>query len=159
METNHKIFKPYEKVLIKATFENNYDYKGWTYDLYSHWDSETNSHICVGSGNIEDYNILSCENNEYLVGTTNDPEEKIKLEEGEYIMVADEPVISQYEWLLRRFVTIDESTESFTACAINDTFFRWKYIIRFSDFNPSNMEETRKHMLYVKNGRIVRYKE
>lgn len=32
----------------------------------------------------------------------------------------------------------------------------WKYCIPFSKFNPNDLEETRKHILCVKNGKLVR---
>lgn len=37
--------------------------------------------------------------------------------------------------------------------------FQYSFFVRFSDFNPYDMEETRKHILCVRDGKIVRYKE
>ena len=158
METNHKTFKPFDKVLVKATFENDFDYEGWSYDLYSHWDSNTNSHICIGSAKISDNNILPYEGNEHFVGTTDEPEEEVKLEEGEWILCTNIHTAFNKGSGLRKFRKIKNGLifVQDIICVDDDTPF--KYAIPFKDFNPSDMEETKKHILCVKNGKVVRYK-
>lgn len=92
-----------------------------------------------------------------------EPEEEIKLEEGEWIMVNDKIDLFPCNWELRYFGYTDETrfrayyTELQIATRSSRTI-KWKYAIRFSDFNPYDMEETKKHILYIKNGKVVRYK-
>lgn len=148
----HKTFKSFDKVIIRIKY---IDADKWGIDLYSHYSNDY--HVCIGMRNVEDDDILPYEGNEHLVGTNGKPDEEVILEEGEYIMVADDPSTSQYKWLLRRFAGMYESTERIAACASDDIAFFWEYAIRLSDFNPNDMEETRKHILCVENGRIIRY--
>ena len=151
METKHKVFKPFDKVLVKRDHEDE-----WTCDFYSHYDKEHKWHVIIKNYSISDAAILPYEGNEYLVGTTDDPDEEVKLEAGEWLMASD--FISSIKDM---FVS---------ACRYShirgDRFFLdskarlmdYKYAIRFSDFNPNDMEKTRKHILCVKNGKVVRYK-
>ena len=151
--TEHKIFNAFDKVLVRSQFA----YDGiWFADLYSHYSN--NMHYSIGMSQIDDYDIVPYEGNEHLLSTTDDPEEDVKLRMGEYIMVADKPNVSEYKWTLRKFAGTHKSTECLAAVALDDTKFRWKYAIRFSDFNPYYMEETKKHILCVRNGKVVRYK-
>lgn len=158
MEANHKQFKPFDKVLVRNEYN---DGNKWTVDLYSHYSDD--HHVCVGMPLAKDNDILPYEGNEHLVGTTDEPEEEIKLEEGEWVMVSDENSLFPCNWELRYFGYTDETrfrayyTELQIATRSSRTI-KWKYAIRFSDFNPYDMEETKKHILYIKNGKVVRYK-
>lgn len=149
-EKQHKQFKAFDKVLVR---EGGI----WTPDIYSRYSENKNKHWCISFGWLDEDNIITYEGNEGLVGTTDEPEEEIKLEEGEFIMVADINIISQYEWTLKRFAGVFKC--KFKANALDEATYNWRYAIRFSDFNPNDMEETRKHIMCVRNGRIVRYKE
>lgn len=150
METNKK-FKPFQKVLIKDG-----DSK-WQIDLYSHWDSDSENHITMSYGGgleITDEDILPYECNEELVGTIDEPETEVRLEEGEWCIFFD-----NFEWVkegehgvLRRLQKLNG------AWFFDYNRMNWKYAIRFKDFNPNDMEETKKHILCVKNGKIVKYK-
>lgn len=150
----HKTFKPYDRVLVRKMDIDDYH---WFVDLYSHY-STLEKHCCVGATEINDSDILPYEGNEHLLGTDFEPEERVELKEGEWVMVSHEPNVSQYKWSLRRVAAIHESTECFIVCDQDNTPFRWKYVIRFSDFNPNDMEATKAKILCVRNGRIVRYK-
>ena len=154
METNHKEFKPFDKVLIKPS-----KFDGWRCDLYSHYDEENENHETFKGYMIQDQDIISFEGNEHLIGTTDKPDEEVMLKPGEWVMVTDYNDFSQYGWALRNFMAIQNSTNSFLARASEDIPFRWDYAIRFSNFNPNDMEETRKHILCVKNGKVVKYKD
>lgn len=145
METKHKIFKPFDEVLVR-------DHDGrWYCALYSFFMDKyhVTSHINVD----KDEDIIPYEGNEYLVGTNNEPEEEIKLEEGEVAVFCD--VLN----FLSEFTGISKfkHTNPSSFKTINGNV--WTYAIKFSDFNPENMEETKKHILCVRNGRIIRYKE
>ena len=153
METKHKIFKPFDKVLIKL----DYDSLIWHADFYSHYDKHSGDHNTVSSWSVEDKDILLYEGNEYLLGTTDNPEEEVKLEKGERIICNDNiELLMDGIGFLTTFVYNDENT-FYTG---KSTFVNgdYNYAIRFADFNPNDMEETRKYILCVKNGKIVRYK-
>lgn len=120
METKHKQFKPFDKVLVRI-------------DNKSQWEID--------------------------LGSTDEPEEEIELMEGEWVMVCDEPEECAAEWMLREFRYPLEDfvmvqSMGFAEGDVTD----YKYCIRFSDFDPIDMEKTMKHILCAKNGKIVRYR-
>lgn len=145
METNKK-FNPFDKVLLKVHSDEK-----WTPDLYSYYDDIKNLHWSIGSGWASDKNILPYEGNENLVGSTDEPDEEVRLEEGEWIMCAS-GIYDANDWNLRQF----SSTRETVFLVVNGGY--WPFVIRFKDFDPENMEETKKHILCVKNGKVVRYK-
>lgn len=156
MEAKHKEFKPFDRIIAREGDGN------WICDLYSHYNSKTNSHVTIGFCDLEDNCILPYEGNEHLVGTTNVPGEEVKLEEDEWIMVCD--TMERPCWNLRVFSgsILSSTFKAYrykkhmrlpSECTLN-----WRYCVRFSDFNPNDMEETEKHILCVRNGKIVKYK-
>lgn len=148
----HKQFKPFDKVLVREISPY------WSCDLYSHFNSDSETHETTALRNIKDCDILPYEGNEYLLGTTEEPEEEITIENGEYCFGADKDEITKLvNWQLFMFDCRDDSDDTF-----KERFGRGRYFdfaIRFSDFNPNDLDETRKHILCVRNGKIVRYKE
>lgn len=144
--TEHKNFKPFDKVLTKYG-------NVWIADTYSNYIQSEELHLTY-RGAFRDYEILPYEGNEHLVGTPNEPEEEIKLQEGEWIVAFDnlEKFNKGEAGAIRLFRHILENW-------FQTDGWSWNYAIRFSDFNPNDMEETRKHILCVKNGKVVRYKE
>ena len=143
----HKIFKPFDKVLVKQC-----DDAVWGCKFYSHWIGDLHEHITTDGMDVADEDILPYEGNEHLVGTTtNEPEEEVTLEEGEYLFVINDIVETPTWWNLIHLDFVNRYA-----------FFdveggKWYYAIRFSDFNPNDMEETKKHILCVKNGKVVKY--
>lgn len=154
--TNHKQFQPYDRVLVR-------DGEGkWQIDFYSHWSKEKEQHITLAYGDgivMTDRDVIPYEGNESLLGTTDEPEEEIELMEGEWIMVGN--LINSLlpeEWMLRAYWRVNtDNIETFNNSSCE--FQHWPCAIKFSNFNPNDMEETRKHILCVKNGKIVRYKK
>ena len=150
---NKQQFKPFERILVR-------DGGKWTPDIYSYYRTEINKHWCLSCGWMEDDNILPYEGNEHLVGTTDEPEEEIELMEGEWLMVCNTITDQPDEWMLRYLLWAQDDN-----ICIQSVRFAYpdpcgyNYAIRFSDFNPEDMEETKKHILCAKNGKIVRYKE
>lgn len=146
METNHKTFNAFDKVLVRDKWDDK-----WQIDLYSHFDEECKQHItmCYGDG-VKGNNILSYKGNEHLVGTTDEPEEELELEEGEWLMVCDTPSLNVDNWCFTRLYGIIANT-------FQSKHTHWRYAIRFKNFNPYNMEETTKHILYIKNNKVVEY--
>lgn len=70
METKHKEFKPFDKVLIR--FNENHV---WVIELYSHWDNKDNEHI-LHYGRVNDDDILPYDGNEDLLGKVGNPTPK-----------------------------------------------------------------------------------
>lgn len=155
--STHKEFKPFEKVLVRECSEDL-----WECDFYSNYDTY-NEHTCIGRSCIHDCDIIPFEDNEYLVGTDNDPEEEIGLKEGDWVMREDSKIFTSISTNFRpaKFIKISDNLFEVEEELNNGLkLARWcNLCIRFSDFDPSNMEETKKHVLCIKNGKIVRYKE
>ncbi|MCH5234487.1 MAG: hypothetical protein J1E16_04275 [Muribaculaceae bacterium] len=149
MET--KKFKPFDRIIYKEKLFNGCR---WHCAFFSDY-NESNGCVNFADGkpyHFTNIDILPYEGNEHLVGTTDSPDEEVRLEEGELIIVFDD-----YQRLfdniscVRKFIRVLNTV--FETNAAN-----WNFAIRFEDFDPSNMEETRKHILCVKNGKIIRYK-
>ena len=147
-----KKFKPFDRVIARMVHNEE-----WQCDLYSHQDPITKHHVTVGFAEVKEDNILPYEGNEHLVGTTDEPEERIQVKYWEWIMALsgclEKPSNEPSDWYLEQFnhISGEENIETKRGC-------HYCYFIRFSDFNPNDMEETKKHILCVKNGKIVRYK-
>ena len=129
----------------------------WYYGIFSHYKSQgLHLKTAVINGNhynLETVDILPYEGNEHLVGTTDSPEEEVRLEEGETLLCTSKNGLSLIDegldvFHLRRYKSIH--TNLFNG--------EWSFAIKFSDFNPNDMEETKAKILCVKNGKIVRYK-
>ena len=146
----HKEFKPFDKVLIRL--DANTD---WQCDLYSHYDNEDNSHSTIGTVIYNEGDILPYEGNEELVGTTNEPDEldgEVKLEVGEFLFVVDRLVDNIELWaFVKHYQVLDKEFKT------RDGLY-WNYAIKFSDFNPYDFEESKKHILCVRNGKVIKYK-
>lgn len=144
MKNEHKQFKPFDKVLIKYG-------KVWVIDFYRNYVESSNLHLTL-TGTSYDNEILPYEGNEHLVGTTNEPDEFML---GITYDNDLEPDLNGVIMLGKiKSLTKANETEYF-----DFGNFTKMYAIRLSDFDPNDMEETRKHILCVKNGKIVRYKE
>lgn len=153
--TEHKQFKPFEKVLVQ-------NIQGvWMIDFYSNWNEKWQGHQTFkvnGDYAQSDDGILPYEGNEHLVGKVNEPVEEVKLEEGEWVIGANEVTsLLQGVGTTGRYDKI--VSEGILKQGSDGIPYKYSYAIRFSDFNPNDMEETRKHILCVKNGKVVRYKE
>lgn len=146
MET--KKFKPFDKVIVRDHEEV------WQPDFYCFWDKCRDRHQTMMNNSIDD-DLLPYEGNEHLVGTTDEPDEEVKLEEGELVVYFEcVEYLESMDIFLARFDGIANNLIKVKS----DCMQKWKFAIRFSDFNPNDMEETKKHILCVKNGRIVKYK-
>lgn len=154
-----KKFKCKDKVIYRVENENAL----WTYGIFSHYiHYEDGTCSAVINGNTLDtvfYQILPYVGNEHLVGTTDEPEPEIRLEEGEWIMVSNiANSIMPEDWNIRCFHSVNSQDQIKIFNNSSCEFHHWKYAIRFRDFDPSNMDGTRKHILEVKNGKIMKYK-
>ena len=145
-----KKFKTFDRVLIK-------DNDGiWQIDFYSYKDSDDLHHVMTyGESNsfIDEY-ILTFEGNEHLVGTDLPVDEEVIIHSGSKIMAFTD----NENWIYAIFSAVLCEINQFEVESSNGSEYRVDKIIRFSDFNPNDMEETKKHILVVKNGKIIRYK-
>ena len=154
MEQKNK-FEPFERII----FRREHLKEKWTCGEFSHIEGE----YYVLAGNecfkIEDTDILPFEGNAHLVGTSDMPCESVELKEGDLVAVADdiEDIVHGYV-SIRRFSAIVGNNLYCRENAHKDSRedVAWTYCIPFSQFNPNDMEETKKHILCVKNGKLVR---
>ena len=143
-----KKFKTFDRVIIRL------GNKIWKADLYSHYDEIPGLHKVVSGKQVGSNDILPYEGNEHLVGTTDEPDEEVRLEEGEWIIPADKVGVFEkvVNCIIRQFDYVEDDLFKCKDSAA------WAFAIRFSDFNPNDMEETKKKILCVKNGKVIRYK-
>ena len=149
-----KKFKPFDKVLVRID-------KGcrWYPEFYSH--SEKNLHHLIMRSPKEDENIIPYEGNEHLVGKYDEPEEEIQITTGQPVFAFDDlEKLNDLGICLENFVTIDKpysdmrsEADEFLIIAGN---YNWKYCIPFNKFNIEDMEATKKEVLTVKDGRLVK---
>lgn len=144
---NKRKFKPFDKVLARDLYV---DGGAWIADLYSHYSDEF--HYCLGVSEVSDLDILPYEGNEYLLGTTNEPDKEVKLKKGELGFATNLISDDAMEWDFISFSHI-----SGLCNILNRDCKSYLYFVPFFNFYPNNMEETRKHILCVKNGKIIRY--
>lgn len=144
-----KKFKPFDKVIVRMVHNEE-----WQCDLYSHQDPITKHHVTVGFSEVKEDNILPYEGNEHLVGSQDEPDEEVKLFVTEKVMA----YTKNENWLFATHISVFIMEELFNVRMSNGEDIKVKKVVKFSDFNPNDVEETRKHILCVKNGKIVKYK-
>lgn len=148
MENKHKQFNAFDKVLVRVGTTNE-----WECDFYSHYvEGAEYPHKTLG-WRLKDENIIPFEGNEHLVGTTDEPEEEIELKKGEWVVFFDKDEMGYPPFYIGRFDFIASNMFN------GETGVVRELCIRLSDFNPNDMKETKRHILCVKNGKVVRYKE
>lgn len=147
-----KKFKCKDEVIYR---DKNIEEYEWTYGIFSHSYKDDGREWYVINGehlSLKQWDILPYKGNEHLVGSTDSPNEEVKLEEGEICIFSD--AINEF----LGFGIISRLVEKKRGLLYDEVGRDWNYAIRYKDFDPFNMEETKKHILYVKNGRIIRYK-
>lgn len=153
MENKHKEFKPFDKVLV-----GGFDEK-WSPTFYKYFDEGLNLHVTM-EGCLDDEYIIPYEGNVHLVGTTEEPEEEIELEKGEYILASDfiNPLAMGFGEI-GKFIEIEGG--GFTKTVYNNGLkFNYIFAIRLSDsINSNDMKDRKSKILCVKNGKVVRYKK
>lgn len=155
METKYKEFKPFDKVLVRHSKK-----EPWRATIFSHIQGK-HDYITVGNYNSTISNIIAYDGNEYLLGKVGEPEEEVKIEEGEWIMVADGDgsFNNALQWHLSKFIRIfTKDNEERFHVAVGLSLADCLYAVKFTDFNPNDMEETKKHILYVKENKIIKHK-
>lgn len=61
----HKIFEPFQKVLVATTY---FGAKIWCADLYGHYDEMSHTHSLVGCSKVPDGEVIPFKGNEYKLG-------------------------------------------------------------------------------------------
>lgn len=139
-------FKCKDEVIVRY----NKPGRCWFYGVVSNSNDEG---VVLSGGFRHPYevcDVLPFAGNEHLVGTTDEPEEEVVVYEGEYIIVSDRlERLAQGFGTIRKFTKISEEF-------IFTTQEYWKYFIPFSKFNPDDLEATKKEILMVKNGKLVK---
>ena len=158
MET--KKFKCKDEVIYRRTDEES----EWTYGIFSHYYDNNNVEGVVVDGHFllsTVHNILPYEGNEHLVGRVDEPDEEVRLEYGELIIAIDKEdyecgfsdgIIGKVVKFKNKFIERNGKWGFSIPGGCNSL------AIRFSDFNPNDMEETKKHILCVNGGKVVKYK-
>lgn len=142
-----KTFEPFERVILKNKKEGF-----WFCEIFCHENEAY--YFAIGNRPYlkESFYILPFSGNEHLVGTNDIPEEEVELKEGDLVVVSDSiDYITKGLGNIRNVQRINDKC----ICISYSEFY--KYCIPFSQFNPNDMEETKKHILCVNNGRLVRY--
>lgn len=160
MENKRKTFKMFEEVLIREKSTGN-----WIRGIYCGFDKGFHKVETLGwfHRQITDECIIPYKRNEHLLGW-NGWEEFVDLEPGEYVMVNDNYSINPSAWRMMTF-SGDVTEDAFKVYHKMEYVNHHKVlaqrclnVVRFSEFNPNDMEQTREKALCVKNGKIIRYK-
>lgn len=146
-----KTFEPFERVIYKPrkVHERQFDVE-WMCGIFSH--EKEGMYVINGAyWDKKNTDVLPFEGNSHLVGTREISCEEVELKEGEFVVVSDSiDYITKGLGNIRKVQRINERC----ICISYSEFY--KYCIPFSKFNPNDMEETRKHILTVKNGKLVK---
>lgn len=167
-------FWKWTKEMFDETFNNNKDmeqkfkckdeviYQGanqgskWKYGIFSHY-----GHNCIeivgGTLNTNYFKVLPYKGNEHLVGTTDSPEEEIKLNEGDIIICADTlDYIANGVGAICKYVSISSNGRLINVMFTEDSRSYYKYCVPYSKFNINDLEATKKEILKVENGKLVK---
>lgn len=140
-------FKCKDEVIVRLKETGS----SWFYGVVSHADDAS----VVLSGGFrhpyERYDILPFYGNEHLVGTTNEPEEEIILAKGEFILLSESAINIQ-----KGIGTVLNYSEIVGSAIIATNGNGYSYGIPMSKYNPDNLEETRKWILMVNGGKLIK---
>ena len=126
----------------------------WTYGIFSHYKKDGDIVINGNSYKGSFIEVLPLKGNESLVGTSDEPKRKASIKEGEWMVFCGEPDFDYRDDLyVGIFSSADNDTFNLKGCY--ERFFG--YAVKLSDFNPHNMEQTKKHIMYVQGSEIYYY--
>lgn len=164
---DHKIFKCKDEIIFpRRILTFGKESFVWEYGIVSH---DTGELIyLVGDKTLRKHDkILPYKNNEKLVGTIYNPyktEEEVKfkevtLEEGEWVMCSNSFDKVPSRWKLRslRDIHWDTFKTGYEENGYNEDTTNYKFVVRLTDFNPSDMEDTFHKILYAEKGKIVSF--
>lgn len=132
----------------------------WTFGIFSHYQGDD----LVAIGNmvygLDCTEVLPYEGNEHLVGTYDEPSEEIKLKTGEILVLGEyESSVLRGYGMLQRFSRISSAEGSDRLIIAHNDYgieTTWKFCIPLSKFNPDDMEATKKEILTVVAGKLVK---
>lgn len=149
-----KEFKPFERVIIRRKDNVNGAVRLWTCAEFSHYNGNFIALVGCYEYDKTMFDVLPFAGNEHLVGTSDMPDEEVQLKPLDFIFVFDklEHKGELSSLVLGRFVCLNGDKIDIS----DDMSHHWTYCIPFSKFSPNDMEETKKHILCVKNGKLVK---
>lgn len=153
MDMGQKKFEPFDKILLKNKKEG---FKWWC-DWFSHEDKDNIYTVGFGEYPKDIFDIIPFEGNETLVGTSDMTDDSFDLKDGERIVVFyDEREFINKGICNIRYYRGIKGDVIYSSCNENGNISSYKFCIPLSKFNPDDMAETRKHILTVKNGKLVK---
>lgn len=145
-----KKFEPFEKVIIKRKNESCGVVRLWTCAEFSHYNG---NFISLAGGyeyDLDMFDVLPFEGNAHLVGTSDMPDEEVKLIYGNLIFASSDENRPPQNWTYTQYHGIgDCRIKGKGACV-------YLFCVPFEKFNPNDMKETRKHILTAINGKLVK---
>lgn len=140
-----KTFKPFDKVLYRINKRQS-----WTPSFYQYGNDVCNF-VLGNITSIKNENILPYKGNEHLVGICDEPEEEIHLAVDELVMVSDSlsgikagtGFVYNYSNIINKIIVLTNG-------------IGYAYCIPMSKYDPNNLEKTRKWILKVQNGKLVK---
>lgn len=124
----------------------------WFYGVVSH---SGDDYIVLSGGfryPYEIYDVLPYEGKEHLVGTTDNPDERITIEPDELVYVFNS--MENLDKMVLALARVEFVNALGIFCKESNTC--WEYCIPFSKFNPDDIEATKKEILMVKDGKLVK---
>lgn len=148
-----KTFEPFERVIYRT--QDGF----WNCGFYSHEDGE-HHYLCGAIIVWKEHDfILPFAGNSHLVGTSDMSVDEVVPKSGDVIVTFDEmkDIEKPFDVSINEFKSTSVDAINVSVKDVNFEFISYsKYCIPFSKFNPNDMEETKKHILCVKNGKLVR---
>ena len=142
-----KKFKCKDEVIVRLK-ESGFR---WFYGVISHSDDDS---VILSGGfrhPYERYDVLPYAGNENLVGTIEDPDEKIVINEGDLVFCFDNiHQLEECDLFLGKFEYINQKQDFCVSGCL------WNYCIPYLKFNPNDIESTKKEVFESVNDKIVK---
>ena len=146
-------FKPFDKVIWRYKKSKT----AWSVNMFSHYYSQTDCIVLIGLVfNSDDIEILPYEGNEYLVGTTDDPVEEVKIKSGEQIVVFEDLCNFKHEAYT---IPVRTFASANVYIYVRECFAGYKYCARLKDVDLNNPSTIIENALEVKDDKLVKVKK
>ena len=135
--------KPFDKIVYRKG--NN----PWNIAHFSHVSNDM-LHTSEFSISLSEVVFFPFEGNEKLVGTTNNVEDEVFLPEGSIVYCGNEEDCA-LGWTISEFKEIDDDL------FMDKYGCYYDYVIPAKDYDYENWEETKKHILKCRDGKVVHF--